>query len=1067
MFNEAPVGEHQESDKQNKPAICTIIAKNYLSFARVLTDSLLEHNPEVQVFVLLVDRVDGYFAPESEEFELVTVDELEYPEITQILSKYGTMEACTAVKPYFFEYLLKRYNIHKLAYFDPDILITADLNELWQLLDPYSIILTPHLTEAIPLGEKNEWQELTILRTGTYNLGFIGFARSQTVMTFLKWWQERLYKTCVWEDPSGTLFLDQKWINLVPGLFDGVFTLRDPGYNVAYWNLQSRRVKFTDGKFTVNGRPLKFFHFSGFEPQNIEQISKYQNIFTLKTRKELKPLFKEYKKLLLVNGYLETKDWPYAFQGSVQLQPKRSITRTGWLFFKRVMRKPVQKTFGRNRMLMQALTSISQRGDKLFNEGGLYTSIIWPTVEKVLPSGTRRRLLAKLVFRFVRSPRVFLGNFNMRNIKAFFLYLRTTDTAILENAIDVKLRNYSLERARVLAGYPPDLCEETIRQNKMVILLVDDKVPEHDKYAGALTTYQYAGLLQDMGSEVVFLPDDLQKREPYASEMQRSGIDVVYGTKFDFDSWIQVNGRYISVAWLSRPHIAVKYIDKLRKHSHALILYYTMDLHYLRLERRYKVDRNVNTLRQAEYFKELEFGIFNKSDVILTPSDAERDIISNAFPAKRVQDIPGWIFKDIPPKKVKVSYDDRKDIVFLGGFGHPPNVDAARWFGDEIFPYVIRELPDVRLFMIGAYPTEDIKALASNSIIITGYVKNLTPYLGKARVFVAPLRYGAGVKGKIVMAMYYGVPVVTTTIGSEGLGVTNDEECLIADDPEQFAHAVVKLYNNRSMWKKLSENGMKLVRTNFSEPAAKARMVDIIGLEQCSVCGNLYKLPPPYVDCLRETIVCQSCGAVKRNLDMAKVLLRTIGSAASSLSDGLEDLKKLRIYLPESSGAIYNVLSESANLICSEFWYDVPVGTTKGNVRCEDVQNLTLPDETFDIVITQDMFEHVAEPERGLSEIWRVLKTGGYHIFTVPFHDSLAKSVRRATIKKNGISHLLPPVYHGISGNSNVLVFTDFGLDLIPTLEEIGFEVKTFEDNHPDYAGGYNIVFICRKKRVS
>lgn len=366
MFNTAPGGEHQESDKQNKPAICTIIAKNYLSFARVLTNSFLEHNPGGKVFVLLVDRVNGYFAPESEKFELVTVDELEYPEITQILYRYGAMEACTAVKPYFLEYLIERYNTHKLAYIDPDILITANLDELWQLLDTYSIILTPHITEAIPLGEKNEWQELTVLRLGTYNLGFIGLSRSQTVRTFLKWWQERLYKTCVWEDPSATLFLDQKWINIVPGLFDGVFTLRDPAYNVAYWNLLSRRVEFTDGKFMVNGRPLKFFHFSGFEPQNIEQISKYQNIFTLKTQKNLKPLLEEYRKLLLVNSYLETKNWPYAFQRSAQ--PNRSPTRRGWLFFKRVMRRPVQKTFGRNRILMQTLTSISQRGDKLFNK---------------------------------------------------------------------------------------------------------------------------------------------------------------------------------------------------------------------------------------------------------------------------------------------------------------------------------------------------------------------------------------------------------------------------------------------------------------------------------------------------------------------------------------------------------------------------------------------------------------------------------------------------------------------------------------------------------------------------
>ncbi len=462
-------------------------------------------------------------------------------------------------------------------------------------------------------------------------------------------------------------------------------------------------------------------------------------------------------------------------------------------------------------------------------------AILEAVVDKVLPSGTRRRLLAKLVFSLIKSPRTFLRNLNIRNIKAFLFYLRTTNAGALGNIVDAKLRTYRPETGMGTVACAPNLAEESVRQKKMVILMVDDKVPEYDKYAGALTTYQYAGLFHNMGFKVVFLPDDLQKREPYVSEMQRRGIDVICGERFKFDPWIQANGRYIDVAWLSRPHVGVKYIDKLRKHSHAPILYYTADLHYLRLERQYQVDKNVNILREAEFLKEVEFGIFSKSDVILTPSDAERDIISNALPAKRVQDIPGWIFKDVPPEKIEVSFDDRRDVMFLGGFGHRPNVDAVTWFVNEVLPYIIHELPDVLFFIIGADPPEDIKALASTSIIVTGYVKDLTPYLGKARVFIAPLRYGAGVKGKIVMGMSYGVPVVTTTIGSEGLGVMNGKECLRADDPEQFAHAVVKLYTNRSLWEKLSKNGMKLVKTNFSEPAIKARMVDIIGPEQCSV----------------------------------------------------------------------------------------------------------------------------------------------------------------------------------------------------------------------------------------
>ena len=313
MFNADTGGEHQESGEQNKLAICTIIAKNYLSFARVLTDSFLEHNPGGKVFVLLVDKVDGYFDPHLEKFHLVTMDELGIPEMEQILFQYNVVEACTGLKPYFLDYLFNKYNLRKLAYFDPDILITANLNELAALLDEYSVILTPHMLEPIPLNDQHKPREIDLLHVGTYNLGFIALAGNSTATKLLRWWHERLSKMCVWIDPSRVLFNDQKWIDLVPGYFDGVCILRDPGYNVAYWNLQSRRIESKEGRVTVNGRPLKFFHFSGFDPDNINQISVYQNRFTLGKLKHLRPLFEEYRDRLLANGYKETRDWPYAF----------------------------------------------------------------------------------------------------------------------------------------------------------------------------------------------------------------------------------------------------------------------------------------------------------------------------------------------------------------------------------------------------------------------------------------------------------------------------------------------------------------------------------------------------------------------------------------------------------------------------------------------------------------------------------------------------------------------------------------------------------------------------------
>jgi len=255
------------------------------------------------------------------------------------------------------------------------------------------------------------------------------------------------------------------------------------------------------------------------------------------------------------------------------------------------------------------------------------------------------------------------------------------------------------------------------------------------------------------------------------------------------------------------------------------------------------------------------------------------------------------------------------------------------------------------------------------------------------------------------------------------------------------------------------------VREDSSRQIISKESLNVFSLQWCYVCGALCEYPPPSdVTNLRETILCRNCGAIERYIDVARVLLEITGSDAPCLSEARRDLHNLKIYLFESYGPVYNVLSRFPHFVCSEFWDDVPVGTKRGNVRCEDVQNLTFPDESFDIVITQDVFEHIADPKKGFKEIHRVLKPGGHYILTVPFDGSLKNSRIRATVKDNKVHHILPPSYHEDKlRRDGVLVFTDFGLDLIPTLEEIGFEVKTFENKRPDYAGGYNIVFACGK----
>lgn len=292
------------------PTICTVVAKNYIAFARCLTDSFLAQHPAGRVFVLLVDKLDHNFDPAQERFTTILVSEIGLPNFEQMAFRYLVFEFSTAVKPFFFEYLFDRYGCQKLCYIDPDIYFYRPVDELFELLDHYCLLLTPHLTGFLEDGFQPD--ELAIMRSGIYNLGFLGMGQHPELKPFLHWWQRKLSKQCVGEQERG-LYLDQRWMDLVPGLFSGVFIQRDPGYNVAYWNLNHRQIEQTEAGYMANGSPLKFFHFSGLRPDQIESVARYQNRYTLDDLEHLKPLFFNYRDSVLAHGYEHLRHLPYAY----------------------------------------------------------------------------------------------------------------------------------------------------------------------------------------------------------------------------------------------------------------------------------------------------------------------------------------------------------------------------------------------------------------------------------------------------------------------------------------------------------------------------------------------------------------------------------------------------------------------------------------------------------------------------------------------------------------------------------------------------------------------------------
>ncbi|MDJ0725092.1 MAG: glycosyltransferase [Prochloraceae cyanobacterium] len=347
-------------------------------------------------------------------------------------------------------------------------------------------------------------------------------------------------------------------------------------------------------------------------------------------------------------------------------------------------------------------------------------------------------------------------------------------------------------------------------KKKPTILVIDSYVPLYDRESGSCRLFNLLKILLNIGYSIVFLPDNGFPQEPYTAELQGMGIEVLYCTSKQPDLEKQILKRlnFIELAWVCRPELCAKYLELIRANSNIPVIYDTIDLHFLRLKRQQEFLPQTSQDNSWQTYQELETKLARDTDATVVVTDVEKKTLNNL-------DIDNvWVIPNIHNSVANChkTFAERSDLLFIGGYNHVPNVDAVVWLCREIMPIIWQSQPDMKVTLLGSNPPQEVKTLESDRVRVTGYVKDVEPYFLNSRVFVAPLRFGAGMKGKIGHSMSYGLPTVTTSIGAEGMGLTHGYDVMIAEDPESLANCVMELYDNDRLWNRISDNALETVR---------------------------------------------------------------------------------------------------------------------------------------------------------------------------------------------------------------------------------------------------------------